>query len=730
MKKGIVVTKVVIAEKTELGRDIARAICGKDVGANTPLPISGNGYTVVAASGHLLNLVSPGDIRADWERGPDFDMELLPIFVPNWQKEVSEGRERKMEQIAKALGSATEVIHAGDPDDEGQLIVDDILEYLGWSGPVKRVFVNDNIDINIQKAFEKLEDNALHVSAGRAAYARQMADYAFGVNESRLASHRLGTGVSIGRVQTPTLGLIVRRDLAIASHEVQHFYKLLANINIKDKGTCEFTFKPSKELLDGEKHIYDRLLLEEVAQALSADEVEIITKVKQEKTHAPMPYNLTILQAEMNAKHGFSSKKTLELTQSLRDNHKAITYNRTDSRHLKDEHYNQAPRVLGQACKNLGVSTEEWELDFSIRSKAFNDEKTTAHHGIIPQLIEFDTSSLSADELIIYEAIVLRYALQFLPPILFDKSTSVFEVSGYTFEYVMKKVTDSGWNRLAKTKSAEKVGEEQLWLESSTYFGTFQGHRIEEGETTPPKHYIEGTLIKDMTSIAKYVKDPTLKEALRRKDEDNPEENGSIGTVATRDEIIDTLEARGFIERKGKKVLSTEKGRRFYDAIPDSIKSADVTAKWWLMQEAIAAGDLDVNAIQEDVVKVFNSHKDTAYIGKSLKVIVGKCPNCSDKLAQGDKAYICASNKYRRTDSGTWSLESGCGFMMFRVVAKKDLPLSAVKALIERGKTDKPVTGLKGKSGKPFSAHLILDSKTGKISLKVTQKKDNKKSPF
>ena len=219
-------SKLVIAEKPMLARDIARAITGKEVSESARLPISGNGYTVCACAGHLLELVKPDAIDPKW--GIPWSLDVLPIEVHDWPKEpavdkkTGESKKPLIDQIAGLLKTCDSVIAAGDPDDEGQLIVDELLDYLGYAGKVERVYVNDNIEKNIVRAFDKLVPNDSCRGAGNAAYARQMADMCFGVNETRLATKRLDGLFTVGRVQTPTLGLVVKRDEAIAttSHEV------------------------------------------------------------------------------------------------------------------------------------------------------------------------------------------------------------------------------------------------------------------------------------------------------------------------------------------------------------------------------------------------------------------------------------------------------------------------------------------------------------------------------
>lgn len=708
--------KLVIAEKPMLGRDIARAVCGTSVSESARLPISGNGYTVCACVGHLLKLKEPDDINPAWKWDKEFDINELPISVKNWPKVPAHGKEDLVESIRELLATCESVIHAGDPDDEGQLIVDELLEYCGYTGKVERVLVNDNIEKNIRKAFERMEDNEKYVGMGKAAYARQIADFSFGINESRLAAMRLKQRVSVGRVQTPTLGLVVRRDAEIGSHTVRKFYELFALVDIDGEKAVPFKLKPTESVLAGDDKVFDRKALEPTAAAVDGTTSAIVTKISERRAFAPLPYNLTVLQSEMNKEHGLTAEQTLEYTQNLRDKHKAISYNRSDCQYLPEEHLSQAKAVMECAMQNIG---QNWPLDYTLKSKAFNDSNISAHHGIIPQQSEFNASSLADGECKVYEAIVKRYAMQFLPPAVFDVSESVFETQYGSFGYKAERVKDLGWRKVFPQSSDEAENKEsgKQWITVGEHKGAVNSTEIIEKETTPPKPYTEGTLLTDMASVAKYVEDAAVKEVLKRKDDGKKGEHGGIGTTATRSDIIEKLKAKEFIEIKAKKLRSTAKGREFYNMLPDEIKTADTTAKWWLLQESVANGEADPNAIQESVCEVFNAHKDTAYVGMSLgsiRKVVGKCPKCGQDIYDGKKVVQCSSNKFKKNEDDSWTQTEGCGFRMFKSAFGKKLTETAIKQLLEGGKTKSKVKGLKSKkTGKTFEAYLDLNKESG-----------------
>lgn len=718
-------SKLVIAEKPMLARDIARAITGKNVSETAHLPITGNGYTVCACAGHLLELVEPDSIDPKW--GKPWSLDVLPVEVHNWPKEPTEDKKSLVEEIAGLLETCDSVIAAGDPDDEGQLIVDELLDYLGYTGKVERVYVNDNIEKNIVKAFDNLVPNDSCRSAGNAAYARQMADMCFGVNETRLATKRLGGLFTVGRVQTPTLGLVVMRDNAIEHHVTRKFYELSAR-GTSVAGVLTFKFKPGKELLAGEKHLFDTNALEALKDKLDGRDLPFETTVSKKQENPPLPYNLTVLLSDMSRRFGFTAAKTQQITQDLRDKYKAITYNRSDSQYLKEEHREQAPAVLSQAMENLGVS---WPLDYSLHSKAFNDGNVTAHHGIIPQEAKAPVSKMTTDEAKVYTAICERYAMQFLPPAVYDVSESTADVDGGSLVLTAKRLVDAGFKAVFGNVSDESDGadsdsENPLVPEGSHTLGGISC-AIDEKETTPPKPYTEGTLIADMASIAKYVKDPEIREILKRKDDGKKGEHGGIGTTATRSSIIENLKNRGYLEERKGKVRATDKAKAFYALLPPEIRGADVTARWWLIQQDIADGKADVNALQDSVIEVFNHHRETAYVGASIagagKTVVGKCPRCGKDVVKTGFIYACSSIKNEKQEDGTWKEVAGCGFKLFGFCTKKFTEKQAASLLDGKAVS---LRGCKSKAGKTFDCKVVLQ-KDGSVEPIFTPRKPTKK---
>lgn len=700
--------RLVIAEKPELARNIARAVCGATE-ERPRLPYRGRDLTVVACAGHLLELQQPEEI--DHERwGGRWVEDSLPVLPQPWPKVVAPGKEALVETIAMELGRCDSVIHAGDPDDEGQLIVDELLEHLGYEGRVERVLVNDSIDRNIRRAFEHLAPNEDHEPAGRAANARSIADFCFGASESRLATIRAGRGrtLTVGRVQTPTLGLVVRRDEEIAAHVAQAYFVVRARVSIEGSEALDFALEPAKELLDEHGRLSDRALAERARGETESFAGTCETTVSEVRTRCPLPYNLTDLTSDMSRRHKMSAKRVMQATQSLRDNHRAITYNRSDCQYLPTAALEEAPSTLARAMGNIGAS---WRLDFSLRPRCFDDSKIDAHTGIIPQDIRVDPAALGKDERLVYEAIVERYAMQFAG----DEVATVSETRARTesgdLVHKAKRTSARGWRAVHDDGAAQK-GFSEGWVEAGDREGRAESATVEEKRTKPKAPYTEGTLVKDMANAAKYVSDPELRAALRRKDEGKPGEHGSIGTTATRAQIIESLKARGFVAEQRGRIVSTKLGRDFYQACPPEISGVDTTARWWLIQERVAAGEEDVYAVARDVCRVFEGHRDTAWAGANLASgeVVARCPRCgADVIDKGPRArkLTCSSNHWVKGDDGSWALGSGCGFEVWKVQFGHRLTESQAADLIERGRTE-PMRLRSKRTGREYRARLVL----------------------
>lgn len=720
---------LIIAEKPELGRAIAAAIDGPNNEVRGV--IQKQNVIITWAYGHLLRLCEPDEYDPKYKR---WNKEDLPICFENWKLVPDGNKKDRVEQIMALMEQCDQIIHAGDPDDEGQFLIDEILTYANNTKPVKRVYINDNTPANIKKAFHELIDNDEKLLAvGRSAYARAVADYVVGINYSRLFSlllHR--KGMSVGRVQSPTLGLIVTRDEQIDQHVKQKYYELHVSGDVKDPATViPFQLKPKSDLLEDGKHILHRDVLEEISEELKQKPSrKVKVDEKEMEVKPPLPFNLAKLQAHMNSKFGFDLSKTDQITQTLRDKYQAITYNRSDSQYLKEEHFTEAPKVLPHVMAKLD---EKYPVDYKIHSECFNDKFVTAHHAIIPTLSNFNIQALLPDERKVYEEIARYYIMQFLPPIKKRQVSAVIKTSHGDLKATSTFVLDEGYKKYFGTVKEENEGEEdpsKFDLPKGTYPVVLQDPTVMEKETNPPKRYTQATLIRDMTSIAKYVQDKEIKEILKKKDKDKKGENGSIGTSATRSTIVETLIKRQYVEMKGKNIVSTQLGKDFYHLLPDEIKKPDLTAKWWVIQEDIKEGKADVKTLVDSVLEAFVPHlkKDYSHIRVSGEVpidddrpAIGVCPVCGNKIVENSKGFGCVN--YR----------NGCKYALW----KEDRFFQSIQKEISKPMAEKLLKDnyclvKVEEEGQEVVKVLQLGLRNGRAVyrlLDVPQKKEEKKTP-
>lgn len=683
---------LIIAEKLELAKSIVNAIDGK-LNKNDGYFEKGN-YVVTWAYGHILRLKAPEEYD---EENKNWDMKQLPIYFKNWGKIPIDKTRKQFNVIKKLINECDEIINAGDIDEEGQLLIDEIIEYCKFKGTVKRIQTSAFNEDYLKKALKNLEPNSKYETWGKSANARAIADYMVGINLSRYFSILNGTTLSVGRVQTPTLGLVVNRDLAIENHIKEKYYDGYVDINIngniikaKLENKDNIVYKNQNEL----KQILDKFINKNV-------KVNITKQIKNE--NAPLPFNLTKLQSHISKKYKIKPDETLKITQDLREKYHAITYNRSDSQYLNEEHYKEAPGVIKKVLNNIDLKLD---LDYSNlpHSKCFDNSKVTAHHGIIPTSVDIDLSKMNDKEQKIYKEICMYYLIQFIRPI--KKEITYLETdeqNGYKFKASSTKILDEGFNKYLDKTNNENQESVLSKISEGLYTGTINKSDIKEIETKPLARYTQASLIEDMTRISKYVDDPEIKEILKRKDKDKEGENGSIGTSATRASIIQNLIKRGYIKEEKDKVISTELGREYYNILPDEWKKADLTAKWWIIQEEIRDGKADQNKLLDSIlldIKKVIATKDVSKFKlkknyKNEKTIVGHCPLCGKDIIESNKSFYCSGFK------------EGCKFSVWKTIAGKKISKTNIKQLLENGVTTE-IKGFKAKSGKQFNAKLQI----------------------
>lgn len=706
---------LVIAEKPVLGKAIADALPGTATMKNGC--IYKGDYIVTWVFGHMLSLKEPEDYDIGYK---SWNINSLPIFFKDWQVKIGKdgnlnkgqiSKSQRVNQIGNLLKQADEVIHAGDPDDEGQLLIDELLRWFNYKGIVKRLDTANTTLAAMKKALLHMTDNKPHEPYGWSAYARSVADLMVGINMSRLFSCKNQTMLTIGRVQTPTLGLVVNRDLAIEGHHKQKYYTIACDINFNND-TVQADFIPSKtdsNLVDG--HILSKEYAEQICNRLKGQILKNINITKKIVYEAPpLPFNLVKLQTYCSGKFGYSPQQVLDITQSLRENHKAITYNRSDCQYLSEEHYKEAPVTMKAVIMNIRYKPKS--LDMNLKSKCFDSSKISAHFAIIPTNQKVNLDKLSEAEKNVYLAICKYYIAQFMPKAKKEQTNLSIELgNGEAIKAVSTVIIEQGYRSIFNEAEKDKASNLSK-IPEGIYSGKITDTDIAEKETKPPSRYTKASLNEDMTCISKYVKDPKIKQLLLSKDEGKEGERGSIGTSATRSGIIESLVKRGFLREDGKKVISTALGRELYRILPDEIKKADMTAEWWSIQEEIQNGTVNYNKLIDsvyDTIKHIVTNVDNypvvnssiIAIKKKGGAVIGKCPRCGGDIVE-TKTGFCCSN---------WKEPTNCKFNIWKkskspLFAKTTFTAATVKKLLS-GQSVK-MKKLVSKTGKEFEAEVKM----------------------
>ena len=590
--------RLFIAEKPSLARAIADVLPKPHQKGNGFIKAS-NGDIVSWCIGHLLEQATP---EVYDERYKKWALDDLPIVPDKWILMPKSSTEKQFNILVDLIKSADQIVHAGDPDREGQLLVDEVLNYCQLTPEkrktIQRCLISDLNASAVEKSLEQLRSNQDFIPLSTSALARARADWLYGMNMSRvctLVGQRNGyRGVlSIGRVQTPILGLVVRRDLEITQFVPKPFYEVFAILQTKHNEIFKAKWQPSEACApyqDEEGRVLVKRLAENVCQRIK-DQSGIIDKVSNKKKELapPMPFNLSALQIEMAKRNGLSAQEVLDICQSLYEKHKLITYPRSDCRFLPEEHLKQINGVKAAIENNcLELQTAVNDADFTLRSKAWNDKKVEAHHAIIPTLRKTKMDNLSSNEQAVYQVIATQYLAQFYPVYKYAELQIDVDIGGGKFTSKANQMLDEGWKVLFRSKNyqaeSDKDSDENNGLLTKL---VKKGELVQcidtellSKETQPPRPFTDATLLSAMTGIARFVKDPEIKKILRETD--------GLGTEATRAGIIELLFKRQFLTRQGKSIRSTPIGQNLILSLPESVSMPDMTAHWELQLEEIS----------------------------------------------------------------------------------------------------------------------------------------------
>lgn len=573
--------RLFIAEKPSLGRAIAEVL-PKPHRKGDGYIECGNGQVVTWCIGHLLEQAQPDAYDSRYAR---WNLSDLPIVPEKWQLQPRASVTKQINVIKRLLGEASEVIHAGDPDREGQLLVDEVLNYLDLPAEkrrnVQRCLINDLNPQAVERAINRLRANSEFIPLSSSALARSRADWLYGINMTR-AYTLLGQSagyqgvLSVGRVQTPVLGLVVRRDEEIENFVAKDFFEVKAHIVTPKEERFIATWQPSEACepyQDEEGRLLHRSLAEHVVKRITGQPARVTSyNDKRESEAAPLPFSLSTLQIEAAKRFGLSAQNVLDICQKLYETHKLITYPRSDSRYLPEEHFAGRQAVINAISVHSPSLLPQPVIDTDIRNRCWDDKKVDAHHAIIPTA-RSSKVNLTDNEEKVYTLVARQYLMQFCPDAVFRKCTIELDIANGKFIAKARFLAEAGWRTLLgnKERDEENDGTPLPVVAKDDELLCEKGEVVER-QTQPPRYFTDATLLSAMTGIARFVQDKDLKKILRATD--------GLGTEATRAGIIELLFKRGFLVKKGRYIHSSDAGRALIHSLPEMAARPDMTAHW------------------------------------------------------------------------------------------------------------------------------------------------------
>ena len=620
---------LVLAEKPSVGRELARVLGCKKSGNGY---LEGDNYIVTWALGHLVTLADPDVYDKKYEK---WDMQDLPMLPQNMKLVVIPESRRQFQAVSSLMkrGDVTELIIATDAGREGELVARWIMMKAGWKGKTRRLWISSQTDKAIRDGFQNLKPAADYDNLFRSAQARSEADWLVGLNVTRALTCKYNAQLSAGRVQTPTLALIVRREEEIRKFTPREFWGITAKLQ-------GFT----ATWRDGGKNAqtFDRNKAEEILKKLQGKPA-VLTKVERQRKFTPPPaaYDLTELQRDANKKYAYSAKETLSLMQSLYERHKLLTYPRTDSRYISQDVVATLPERL-RSCMvdEYKPLAQEIYRNKPLKTKYLvNDAKVTDHHAIIPTEEQPQLYDLSGPERNIYDLVVRRFLAVLMDPYEYEEIRLTMTIGGETFTAKGKRVISQGW-RAAYNRSFQLEEDEEEQSQNLPELGQGQKLPVESvalklGKTSPPARYTEATLLSAMEHPSGQVSDQNLSRIL--------EETSGLGTPATRADIIEKLFSTFYVERRGKELVPTSKGMQLVELAPEELRSAALTAKWEDQLADIAKGKV----------------RDTEFVDRMRK------------YATELVTEVKASDQTYRHDNQTRTPCPDCGKYLLRVKGKR-----------------------------------------------------------
>jgi DNA topoisomerase III len=707
---------LLIAEKPSVGQDLARVLPGPfqkhtGPGEKTARWLEGPEHLITWAVGHLVQLAEPDEYDDKFKK---WRMADLPIVPRQFKLVVRDERSQKQMAVVRDLlrrDDIDRIVNACDAGREGELIFKWVIEQAGGTKkPIERLWLSSMTKQAMLDALAHLRpDEEMH-QLEQAAKSRSEADWIVGMNATRAATIRLRSSfdgaVSLGRVQTPTLAILTRREEEIRAFKPEKYWLVDAKFATDDDRRYAGRFHAGPQPRLGGAAEADAIVA-----AVRGKRGEITKLDKSERRERPpLLFDLTSLQREANTRFGFSARRTLAAAQRCYEEHKVLTYPRTSSRYLTSD---MVPEIKPTAAQ-VGRDGPEYakgaqyvtSLDLLPLGRVVDDAKVGDHHAIIPTNSDHDLSKLGSDDRRVFDLVARRFLAVFHPEAVFENTRVETTVESHVFRTRGKVLLVPGWRgvygELPEGEGADddEGGDQQLpRLERGEQVDTREAEALEK-ETKPPRRYTDASLLGAMETAGKLVDDDELREAMK---------DSGIGTPATRAAIIERLIDVGYVEREGRALVATEKGLNVIRLLADhALTSPALTGDWERRLGLIERGEERRERFMDDIAKFAGETVGT--LDTTLKDVripranLGPCPVCGHDINENRKGYSC------------WSREDpGCGFVIWKAKAGKQLPPAVARELIAAGRTEKPVTGFKGRSGRSFRARLaLMQSEDGK----------------
>ena len=652
--------RLFLCEKPSQGKDIGRILGATQRGEGC---LSGSGVTITWCIGHLVEAAAPEVYDAALKR---WSLEQLPIIPQQWRVEVKPKTATQFKVVKALLAKATHLVIATDADREGELIAREIIDLCGYRGPIERLWLSALNDASIRTALGKLRPSSDTLPMYYSALARSRADWLVGMNLSRLFT-LLGRqagydGVlSVGRVQTPTLKLVVDRDREIAAFKSAPFWAIDVSLSTEGQAFSAQWVAPDGCTDDAGRCLQQPVAQQAALQIRVADNTQVVSvETERVREGPPLLFDLSTLQEVCSKQLGLDVQETLQIAQALYETHKATTYPRSDSGYLPESMFAEVPAVLDSLLKtDPSLRPIMSQLDRSQRSRAWNDGKVTAHHGIIPTLEPANLSPLSEKELAVYRLIRAHYLAQFLPHHEFDRTVAEFSCGQQMLVATGKQVVVKGWRLVLAEPQADEDGDDAARSQVLPPLRGGLACQVAEVEikalkTMPAKPYTQGELVKSMKGIARFVTDPRLKQKLK--------DTTGIGTEATRANIISVLIARGYIVKKGRSIRASDAAFTLIDAVPAAIADPGTTAVWEQALDMIEAGQLTLDVfLSKQAAWISQLIAQYGCVSLSIKLPHGPaCPQCGAATRQrtGKSGPFWSCSRYPDC-KGTLPVESG-----------------------------------------------------------------------